>query len=71
MSVNYFRALSVRCSKAASATFDLHAQREFRQLAEEFSAKADTLAGAVPPYVIRQGGPGERTERKSKLGSQS
>jgi hypothetical protein len=70
MSVNYFRTLSVRCEKAASATFDLHAQREFRELAEEFSAKANKLEGVVPPYVIRQGGPGERTdERKSKLGS--
>jgi hypothetical protein len=67
MSVNYFHALSVRCAKAASATFDLHAQREFRQLAEEFSAKANKLEGVAPPYVIKQNGSGER---KSKLSSQ-
>jgi hypothetical protein len=46
MSVDYFWALSLRCSKAASATFDIEAQREFRQLAEEFSAKANQLEAA-------------------------
>jgi hypothetical protein len=68
MSVDYFWALSLRCSKAASDTFDLQAQRELRQLAEEFSARAHQLEGVAPPPVQGHSSQGERGgERKSKL----
>ena len=69
MSVDYFWTLALRCSKAASDTFDVNAQREFRQLAEEFSARANQLERVAPPLDIAHGSQGKRKgERKSMLG---
>jgi hypothetical protein len=42
--VVYFRHLAVRCRKASQECFELRAKEEFRKLAEEFTAKADSLA---------------------------
>jgi hypothetical protein len=43
MTASYFRALATRCRTASRDSFDLHAKEEFRQLATEFTAKADKL----------------------------
>ncbi len=43
MTSNYFRALAARCRTASRDSFDLLAKEEFRQLATEFSAKADEI----------------------------
>jgi hypothetical protein len=43
MTTSYFRALATRCRTASRDSLDLHAKEEFRQLATEFTAKADEL----------------------------
>jgi hypothetical protein len=43
MTANYFRTLAARCRTASRDSFDLFAKEEFRQLATEFTAKANEL----------------------------
>ena len=43
MTASYFRALATRCRTASRDSFDLHAKEEFRQLATEFTWKANEL----------------------------
>ena len=43
MTASYFRDLATRCRTASRDSFDLHAKEEFRQLATEFTAKADEV----------------------------
>ena len=46
MIATYFRALATRCRTASCDSFDLHAKEEFRQLATEFTTKANELGGS-------------------------
>jgi hypothetical protein len=46
MTANYFRALATRCRTASCDAFDLRAKEEFRQLATEFTTKANELDGS-------------------------
>ncbi len=43
MTANYFRTLAARCRTASRNSVDLFAKEEFRQLATEFTAKANEL----------------------------
>ena len=43
MTTSYFRSLAARCRTASHDSFDLFAKEEFRQLATEFTAKANEL----------------------------
>jgi hypothetical protein len=43
MTANYFRTVAARCRTASRDSFDLFAKEEFRQLATEFTAKANEL----------------------------
>jgi hypothetical protein len=43
MTANYFRTLAARCRTASRDSVDLFAKEEFRQLATEFTAKANEL----------------------------
>jgi hypothetical protein len=43
MTANYFRTLAARCRAASRDSCDLFAKEEFRQLATEFTARANEL----------------------------
>jgi hypothetical protein len=54
MTASYFRSLAARCRTASRESFDLLAKEQFRQLATEFSAKAEDLdqASSHPGRVL-------------------
>jgi hypothetical protein len=65
MDVTYFRSLARRCLVAARNSFDVHAIEEFRQLAAEFTQKADQLERAYPPVLItKRGAAVRKVERR-------
>ena len=56
------RALSGRCLAAARECFDLHAKREFREIADELTRKADELDRFGHSFVDIRRGSGESRE---------
>ena len=53
MEADYFRTLAARCMRAARTCFDLNAQKELRELADEFKRKAHELEEAVRERSMR------------------